>query len=136
MLYENLIVSVISKLILPYIIIFSIYILLNGELSPGGGFQAGTILATAFASYSLISTKKIASIQELIIAASFGIIIYLTVGLASIFYGYSYLNYYALSSDRLLGQFIGIFIIEAAVAITVTSTLLLVYNLLSNPTNE
>jgi multicomponent Na+:H+ antiporter subunit B len=136
MLYENLIVRVISKFILPYIVIFSIYILLNGEVSPGGGFQAGAILATAFASYDLISKKKITSDKELLVSSSLGIMLYLSIGFVSILTGYNYLNYYALSSDRLLGQFLGIFIIEAAVAITVTSTLLLIYNLLSNAQNE
>lgn len=35
-------------LIYPLIIIFSLYIIYNGHNSPGGGFQGGAILSTAF----------------------------------------------------------------------------------------
>ncbi len=34
--------------IYPFIIVFGIYIILNGHLTPGGGFQGGAILSSVF----------------------------------------------------------------------------------------
>jgi multicomponent Na+:H+ antiporter subunit B len=34
--------------IYPFIIIFGIYIIVNGHISPGGGFQGGAILSSVF----------------------------------------------------------------------------------------
>jgi multicomponent Na+:H+ antiporter subunit B len=36
-----------ARLIMPFMIMFGIYIFINGHLSPGGGFQGGAVIATA-----------------------------------------------------------------------------------------
>ncbi|MCK5740949.1 MAG: sodium:proton antiporter, partial [Chlorobi bacterium] len=36
-----------SRLIVPFMLMFGVYIFLNGHLSPGGGFQGGAVVATA-----------------------------------------------------------------------------------------
>lgn len=46
------IVKVIAELVKDFIILFGIYIILNGHLSPGGGFAGGVIIA---ASYILVT---------------------------------------------------------------------------------
>lgn len=38
----------IAKFLHPFMILFGVYIILNGDVSPGGGFQGGAILATAY----------------------------------------------------------------------------------------
>jgi multicomponent Na+:H+ antiporter subunit B len=42
-------------IIYPFILIFGFYIILNGHLSPGGGFQGGAILASVYISKYLVS---------------------------------------------------------------------------------
>ncbi|TVR34826.1 MAG: sodium:proton antiporter [Spirochaetaceae bacterium] len=42
------IVSSITGLLYPFIIVFGIYVILNGHDTPGGGFQGGAILAVLF----------------------------------------------------------------------------------------
>jgi multicomponent Na+:H+ antiporter subunit B len=37
-----------SKLLVPILMVLGIYIFVNGHLSPGGGFQGGAVIATAF----------------------------------------------------------------------------------------
>lgn len=39
---------IISRLLLPFVLLFGVYIILNGDLSPGGGFQGGVVLASSF----------------------------------------------------------------------------------------
>ncbi|MGF3585427.1 MAG: MnhB domain-containing protein [Thermoplasmatota archaeon] len=36
-----------SRILLPFILLFGIYVILYGHVSPGGGFQGGVILAMA-----------------------------------------------------------------------------------------
>lgn len=54
------IVKNIVKILLPFIEIFSIYVMLFGHLSPGGGFSGGSILAS-----SLILRKFIYGKEEM-----------------------------------------------------------------------
>ena len=37
---------------IPFIFLFAIYVLLNGETSPGGGFSGGTILGAGLILFS------------------------------------------------------------------------------------
>lgn len=43
------IVKTISSIVYPLVLIFGFYIILHGHITPGGGFQGGAIVATAFA---------------------------------------------------------------------------------------
>ena len=131
-----MIFQTITKFILPYIVLFAFYIQINGEASPGGGFQAGALIASSCIAYSMMKAKEIIKINQLLICASFGLLLYLVTGLISLLYGYNYLNYYYLSKDRHLAQFIGIFIIELGVAITVSSVMLLIYYVFNQEDNN
>ncbi len=44
----------IGRLVIPFIQIFGIYVILNGHLSPGGGFSGGTILGVSLILHELI----------------------------------------------------------------------------------
>ena len=48
------IVRTVCKFIIPVILVFGIYILLNGHLSPGGGFSGGAILASGFIIFAMV----------------------------------------------------------------------------------
>jgi len=39
---------IISRFLLPFVLMFGVFIVLNGDLSPGGGFQGGVVLASSF----------------------------------------------------------------------------------------
>jgi multicomponent Na+:H+ antiporter subunit B len=45
---DSYIAAVFSGLLYPFIIVFGIYLLINGHITPGGGFQGGAILASVF----------------------------------------------------------------------------------------
>lgn len=44
----------VSKLVIPFIQIFGIFVVLFGHLSPGGGFAGGTIIGTSFILYRIV----------------------------------------------------------------------------------
>ena len=48
------IVRTVCKFVIPVILVFGIYILLNGHLSPGGGFSGGAILASGFIIFAMV----------------------------------------------------------------------------------
>ena len=52
--YQDPIIRTVCKLVIPIILMFGIYILLNGHLSPGGGFSGGAIMASALIIYALV----------------------------------------------------------------------------------
>ena len=44
----------ITKLLLPLILLFALYVQFHGDFGPGGGFQAGVIFAAGFVLYALV----------------------------------------------------------------------------------
>lgn len=120
--------------ILPYILLYTIYVQINGESSPGGGFQAGAIFAAAVIAIHLGIHEQIfykfLTPCALITSATLGILIYCVTGLIAIMCGGNFLDYnYIYLSDVRFAQSIGIFFVELGVGITVSSVLCLVYAL-------
>ncbi len=134
MLDKFKIIKTIIIFIIPYIFLYSIYILLNGEISPGGGFQAGVIFATGFIAYDLIfgykQSEQYFKADNMIIYAIIGVAIYASTGAISLIYGDNYLNYNSIANNNIIGQHIGIFCIELGVGMSVSSIMCLIYSLL------
>ena len=49
---EDEILKTITELVLPFIFVLGIYVILNGHISPGGGFSGGTIVGAALILYA------------------------------------------------------------------------------------
>lgn len=49
---------VICRAILPFVILLGLFIIVNGDLSSGGGFQGGVVLASAFLVVYFINENK------------------------------------------------------------------------------
>jgi len=134
MLKEFNIIKIILLFIIPYITLYAIYIQLNGEVSPGGGFQAGVIFATGLIAYDLVSGKEALenhfTIKSLTICGVLGVLIYASTGLISLIMGAEFLNYSVLLKNNIAGQHLGIFMIELGVGLTVSSIMCLIYTLL------
>ena len=54
MIRHHLILRVITKLLIGPIMLFALYVQFHGDYSPGGGFQAGVIMAVAFIIYGVV----------------------------------------------------------------------------------
>lgn len=128
---EDLILRVVAKLLIPFLVVFALYVQFHGDFGPGGGFQAGTILAAAVVFHALIFGLDATRAQvperlvEIMMAA--GVLLFAGVGVASMLLGGQYLDYDLLSSDPIHGQHRGIFWVEAGVAITVTGVMLKIF---------
>jgi multicomponent Na+:H+ antiporter subunit B len=128
---DQLVLQVVTKFLIPFILMYGLYIQLHGEYSPGGGFQAGVVFAAAFIIYCLLygieKTKKIISKDALLRLCSVGVLTYAGVGVLTLLMGGSFLNYSVLLSDPVAGQKLGILVIELGVGITVFAVMLLIF---------
>ena len=125
------VLRIISKLLIPFIMLFALYVQFHGDFGPGGGFQAGVIFASAFILYGLIfgveNARNVAppSIVTKLVAA--GIMIYAGTGYAGLFGGGNFLDYGVLASDPVAGQHLGILIIEFGVGTTVAASMITIF---------
>ena len=82
---------------------FALYVHFHGDYSPGGGFQAGVILAAAFALlalvYGLEAVQKVLPLRFTRMCAALGVLIFAGVGVVTMLLGHNYLGYNALASD-------------------------------------
>ena len=50
----DLVLRVVAKLLMPFMLLFALYVQFHGDFGPGGGFQAGVIAAAAIVFYAII----------------------------------------------------------------------------------
>jgi multicomponent Na+:H+ antiporter subunit B len=136
---HDLILRVIAKLLIPFILLFALYVQFHGELGPGGGFQAGVILAAAVIFYSLIfglaSARKVVPEPLVESMMAIGVLIYGGVGVAGLLLGGHYLDYFVLDPDPVQGQHRGIFWVEIGVAVTVSGVMLKIFYMFADRGN-
>ena len=119
------------KLILPFILLFALYVHFHGDFGPGGGFQAGVITAAMVILLGLIfgfdAAKRIAPqglVERLI---PLGVLVYVSAGIPALFKGRNFLDYGVLAHDPAHGHELGILLIETGVLITVASTMTAIF---------
>lgn len=131
-LKHHLIPQVVGRLLIPFIVLFGLYVQFHGEYGPGGGFQAGAIIAAGVILYALLEGEA-AALKAVPQSVLMGLVIggaclYGGVGLTCIALGGNFLEYSVLSSDPVFGQQLGILIIEAGVGMTVCGALLCIFH--------
>lgn len=129
---EMPILRTVSKALMPYILLFALYVQAHGDFGPGGGFQAGVIFTAALILYGLIwgpsAVEAFARRRLVERATAVGLLIYGGVGVTTLALGHSFLDYSALSPEHPQhGQHWGIFVVELGVGITVSAVMLVIY---------
>jgi multicomponent Na+:H+ antiporter subunit B len=131
-LRSHVIPLVVSRLLAPFILLFGLYVQFHGEYGPGGGFQAGALIAAAFILYALIEgeerTLKVLPQGALNALMVGGALLYCGVGVAGMLLGANFLDYSVLAENPVSGQQLGIILIEAGVGMTVTGVLLTIFH--------
>lgn len=131
-LSHHLIPQVVGQLLVPFIMLFALYVQFHGEYGPGGGFQAGAIFAAAVILYALIQGEREALLlippRLLVVLMVSGALLYGGIGVLTMLLGANFLDYDVLSSDPVAGQQWGIILIELGVGISVAAVLLAIYH--------
>ena len=88
---DYLVLRVIAKLMIPFILLFALYVQFHSDFGPGGGFQAGVITAAAIIFYAIIFGLPAARavvpdrLVETMVAS--GVLLYAGVGVAGLLLG-------------------------------------------------
>ncbi len=132
MMRHHLILRIITKILVGLIMLYAFYVQFHGDYSPGGGFQAGVIMAVAFILYGLVFTVEKA--QQVLPpwlvhkAMAAGLLIYAGTGVVTLLLGANFLDYNVLNAhDPEHGQELGILLVEGGVGITVTAVMVSIY---------
>ena len=122
---------VVSKILIPFVLLFALYVQFHGDYGPGGGFQAGVIFASAFILYGLLfglpAVVRVIPPAVVEVLAALGVLLYAVTGVLSLLGGKNFLDYSVLASDPVTGQHIGIIVIELGVGICVASVIIRIY---------
>ncbi|MEE3287974.1 MAG: Na(+)/H(+) antiporter subunit B [Pseudomonadota bacterium] len=128
---DNPVLRVVTKITIPLILLFALYVQFHGDYGPGGGFQAGVIFAAAFILYALVfgtpAARRVVPPTLLRAVTALGLILFAGVGTVSQLLGSQFLDYDALAADPLLGQHIGVFLVELGVGITVAAVMITLF---------
>jgi len=136
------VLRVTSKLLMPVILLFALYVQFHGDFGPGGGFQAGVIFGAAFILYAILfgvgAARKVAPASAVRWVLALGVLLYAVVGVISLPLGGNYLNYSVLLHHPHDGQHLGIMLIEFGVGMTVAAAMITIFFIFSgrHPTAE
>ena len=128
---DFLVLKVVAKLLIPFILLFGFYVQMHGDYGPGGGFQAGVIVAAAFVLYTIVfgvrTARRVAPMRVLVTVACLGVLLYAGVGIANLIYGGRFLEYGVLTNEAAHGNQIGILIVEIGVGMAVAAVMMIIY---------
>ncbi|MEQ9560994.1 MAG: Na(+)/H(+) antiporter subunit B, partial [Woeseiaceae bacterium] len=131
-LRHHLVPRVVARLLVPFLVLFGLYVQFHADFGPGGGFQAGALVSAGFILYALVEGESAAlravSFRALAIMISSGAFLFVAVGIAGILLGGNFLDYSVLLPNPVAGQHLGILLVELAVGITVTGVLLTIFH--------
>ena len=128
---EHVVLRVVTKALIPFILLFGLYVQTHGDFGPGGGFQAGVIFASGFILYGLIfgigAVRRVFPSRLLLSLTALGVLIFAGVGVVSLVMGGNFLEYAALANDPAFGNHIGIWLVELGIGVTVSSVMVIVF---------
>lgn len=138
--HYDFITSTVSRLLVPFIQIYALYVVAHGHHSPGGGFQGGVILGASFIllaiAFDLRTVMERINEKMLFMLLALGVFFYTLVGVVCMLMGGNFLDYAAMAPLLGVGvleaRSLGILFVEVGVAVTVMATMILIYNIIAS----
>ncbi len=128
---DRVILRVGTKILIPLILMFALYVQFHGDYGPGGGFQAGVIFAAGFILYALVyglgNAIRVLPPKAVYICGAIGLLIYIGVGYVTLALGGVFLEYNVLADEPTHGQLYGILGVELGVLITVFGAMVAIF---------
>lgn len=127
----DVILRVTTKLLMPFMLTFALYVHFHADFGAGGGFQAGVIAAAAVILYALIfgleAAKAAVPMRLVELLVPLGVVIYAGVGVYGMLTGVEFLNYSTVAYKPDKAQHYGIILIEIGVLVTVASSMVALF---------
>ena len=128
---DQVVPRVVAKLLIPYILLYALYVQWHGDYGPGGGLQAGGIFAAAVILYALIfdlvDAQRAVRPWVVNLLVPLGLLLYIGVGIVTILKGGVFLEYGMLEHDPVHGQHLGILLVELGVGTTVAGGMITIF---------
>ncbi len=126
------IVSITSRKLVPYILLFGLYLISYGHLSPGGGFQGGVVLGAGIIllclSHGIFLTEKKFSPEKIAFLETFMITIFILLGIIGVIMGKSFLgNIFPLKKVEKVPTAGLIFILNLVIGLKVGAGIILIF---------
>lgn len=128
--FGGLILNIAFRMLVPFTIVYGIYVLCLGEFSPGGGFQAGALLSVGVLLSRMILGEKAkfnVSGKTSVVLAGVGTFLYTFTGWLTLFGGGRFLEYDFMPIHMEPAHemhAMAIFMIEIGVAVCVMMTII------------
>ena len=132
---DDIIIRTCSRIMLPFIQIYSLYVFVHGHSSPGGGFQGGCIMAASFillaVAFSIREAKRRFKEKYIVIFCSLGVFIYAGTGAVAVIFSGNFLDYskwtHILPTTPVMARYYGMALIELGVQITVMAVMISIF---------
>ena len=129
--FEDDIINTMTRIMLPFIMLFGIYLIFHVHISPGGGFSGGTVVGSGFVLFSLsygisVQEKKLSHNTSAMLE-SYGGLWYILLGIPGLFFGYNFLTnspVYPLGTEGSLLSSGMVLMVNIGVGIKVASTII------------
>ncbi len=131
-------VRVVSALMVPFVLVFGVYVIMHGHYGPGGGFAGGVVLAVGAVLARLTLDRALADRcfprWLPVTAMGVGMVLFLLVALWPLAAGSDLLDYAglpgaAVEASRL--RYLGIMAVEVGVGAVVFGGILLIFDVLA-----
>jgi multicomponent Na+:H+ antiporter subunit B len=131
--FESLMLRTLLGPMIASLQLFAVYVLLHGHYSPGGGFQAGILIAASLILPMLVrgrgEPRRTLSLRGAVSLTSVGVLIFAGIGILPLLIGGTMLDYAMLplggeASDR---RSLGILLIEVGVTIGVAGAMVSIF---------
>lgn len=140
--FGSVILDAVARILVPVVLLFAVYVLVHGHVSPGGGFQGGVLFGSGLIMMRLVwgpedKDRRVPafgpSLRGSLILACAGILGYVGIGLAAMAFGGEFLNYgtLPLGGDPAHVRELATLGIEAAVFLTVAGTVVMLFDTIS-----
>jgi len=94
---DDIIIKTLARVLVPFIMLYALYVIMHGHHSPGGGFQGGVILGASLVllviTHGLKDTQKRISEKSVAIFSSLGVLIYAGIGVLCLILLGNFLDY-------------------------------------------
>lgn len=132
---DNVVIKTVSRILVPFMQIYSLYVFVHGHGSTGGGFQGGCIMAASFillgVAFNLKEVRKRFRERNNAIMCALGVFIYTGTGYLAFLSSGNFLDYGTLSNllptDPIKARYYGMAMIELGVQITVMAVMLSIF---------
>jgi multicomponent Na+:H+ antiporter subunit B len=132
---EDIIIRTCSRIMVPFLQIYSLYVFAHGHSSPGGGFQGGCIMAASFillaVAFNIEEAKQRFGERVNALCCCLGVFIYAGTGAVALIFSGNFLDYSTLSNiipaGTVLARYYGMALIELGVEITVMAVMVSIF---------